>query len=119
MQKVTLAWQKLVYKVSFDLQLLEKVHRYVCCDDPMICQLLKIIRKRSSARSCYNFIRSDYFLDKEGKPKMIEYNLESVSMSAHSEHFQEIKKLSDPVNSDKYPDNHPCQAFSDSITTLY
>jgi hypothetical protein len=41
------------------------------------------------------FCRYDYFMNLNQEPKIIEYNLFSVSMSAHTENFQKAKSLCD------------------------
>ena len=41
-------------------------------------------------------------IDESGIPKLIEYNLLAVSMTAHSEHFQGLKSLLDVEDSGKY-----------------
>lgn len=78
-------WQKLIYKASTDEELVERVFKHICCEDPVIAKLLELIKKGIN-KECpkFNFVRNDFFIDINGLPKLIEYNIDSVSMSAHS-----------------------------------
>jgi len=78
------------------------VHNYI--------RILKL-KKGKIEKDGFTFVRCDYFVNQEGLPKLIEYNLTSVSMSAHSENLQRIKQLSDVANSHKYLENRPNTKF--------
>lgn len=97
-------WQKLIYKASRDEELIGRAFRHVCCDDPVICKLLELTKKKriKVEDRKFNFVRNDFFIDAKGVPKLIEYNLDAVSMSGHSENYQKAKKASDSVNSHRY-----------------
>lgn len=53
----------------------------------MISRNLKIFKSKNKInadeKDSFTFTRSDYFIDEQEQCKLIEYNLLSVSMSAH------------------------------------
>ena len=57
-------------------------------------------------------------IDEAGLPKLIEYNLLAVSMTAHSENFQNVRSLLDD-DKDKYVENKPTQELVNSVSKLY
>ena len=56
----------------------------------MVSNLMRIKKKKDKNEDnlLFNFTRCDYFINKEGIPKLIEYNLMSVSMTTHIEKLQ-------------------------------
>ena len=86
----------------------------------MISNLMRIRALTSKKNSeCVVFCRYDYFMNLNQEPKIIEYNLFSVSMSAHTENFQKAKSLSDLKNKKKYVKNQPNKCLARGIDQLY
>jgi hypothetical protein len=120
LQSVSEIWQKLLFKVSRNDELIYKVFEQIKDTDPMISNLMRIKRlKAASDDDGLTFARTDYFISEIGEPKIIEYNLFSVSMTSHSENFQEAKKLSDFNNKHKYIHNKPNSTLALEIHQLY
>lgn len=86
LERVTRAWQKLIHHASRDSSFIYKVYEQIAESDPIIKNNLKIhkLKGYGSDDDSFTFARCDYFLNEENKAKIIEYNLASVSLSAHS-----------------------------------
>lgn len=103
---------------------MQRVFKNMSQEDPVVLHLLNIIKKKQSldiaaTKRKFNFVRSDFFIDANGVPKLIEYNLDTVSMSVHNENLQKVKKLSDLDNSHNYFESEPNQNLLNSIDHLY
>jgi hypothetical protein len=74
-RSVSQVWQKLIFEASFDIDLINRVFKHVCCDDPVICHFLEIIKKKSGLKNektdRFNLVRNDFYIDVNGLPKLI------------------------------------------------
>lgn len=95
-QKVSIVWQKLTYLASLNDSFIYSVYSQIANSDPLVSNLVRIKKlKEHEKHNSLVLTRVDYFLNQDSEAKIIEYNLISVSMSAHSQNYQEAKRLTD------------------------
>lgn len=61
--------------------------------------------------------RIDYYNNKEGQPKLIEYNLQCIGMMSHMERFQEAKRLTEGGDT-SYVSSPSIQNFAHAVKEI-
>ena len=86
---ISRVWQKLLCLVAMDPQFVEGVFKSIAESDPLVKHLLGLFQIRKNVIPEQDIIlnRCDYFRNTKGEPKIIEYNLAAVSMTAHAQNI--------------------------------